>query len=370
MGYVYEDEENEIEEIIEMPKKSKKKKKKTKEEFIVDNLMTSPEEEKSKETSVDSSYTIDNLLDSEESNDIYLKDLLNKKDMKLFDAYLGTNSKKITDKNFNWGAFFFGGAYLIYRKVYGIGSFILVLCLAVMILFPIANIEWWITALFELLAYLGCGVFANQIILNNVASKILNLKMEKRENIKPTLIKIGGTNILFFFIAVLISSGIYSVYLYKNMETILASFKQEPIYIKYDGRINANESINIRTLLDVEVPEGYKTGHAESYQYSFIFKEDANIAIDIVAASRYESLKTLISDIAEYEGLSEDAINELPLSNTTWYYVTTDVSFYAVGTINNTVYFIRQMHRGNPLAYIDYPTFLESIKETKEETTE
>lgn len=363
MGYVYEDENEEtVEEVKEeKSKKGKKDTKKTNAEFIVDNLMTSPEEEKKSKQNFDTDYTVDNLLDSEESRDVYLNDLLNKKDVKLFNAYLGKNYKKITEKSFNFAAFFFGGSYLIYRKIYGIGAFILALCLIVEIIFPIAQIKWYITVIFELLASLACGLFANQIILNNAASKILNLKMQKVDNIKVKLARIGGTNILLFFIAVLISSGILSVFVYNTTKYFLDTFKSEPTYLKYDGQINANESINIRTLLDISVPEGYKTGHANAYQYSFIYNNDANIAIDIVNASGYESESSLIKDILTYEGLDDSSVDDITTNDTTWHHISTPLSVYAVGVINNKIYFIRQMHRGKEEAFIDFNDFLESI---------
>lgn len=372
MGYVYEDEENEI--VTEEKKEDKKKKhhksnKSNNKEFIVDNLMTaSPEEEK--QTNSDESYTVNNLLDSEESNDVYLQDLLNKKDMKLFNAYLGANSKKITDKNFNFAALIFGGSYLIYRKVYGIGLFVLFICLIVQVIFPIAKVAWYVTLIFELLAHIACGIFANQLILNNAASKILNLKMSGSSDIKTKLVRLGGTNMLLFFCAFILSSGITSVLVYKEAEHIISSFESEPTFIKYDGQIKANESVNIRTLLDIEAPEGYRTGHANVYQYSFLYTKDANIAIDIVMASRYESASSLINDIVEYENLDTSSIEEISLSNATWHYVSTPLSFYAVGVINNNMYFVRQMHRGNENAYIDYKAFLESIKVHEETTLE
>lgn len=364
MGYVYEDEDSVTTTTESENEKSKRKKtkKKSNAEFIVDNLMTAPEKGTKKNITVDEDYTVDNLLDSEESKDIYLKDLLSKKDTKLFDAYLGKNASKITGKNFNFAAFIFGGPYLIYRKVYGIGIFVMLLCLIVAIIFPVVEIKWYVTLLFELIAYIACGIFANQIILNNAASKILNLKIKKEENIKIKLAHIGGTNLLLFFIALLISSGVSSVLTYSTCKELLSSFKSEPTFVKYDGQINANESVNIRTLLDIDVPAGYKTGHADAYQYSFVYMKDANIAIDIVVASRYESADILISDVAKYEGLDDSAIGELPLSNTTWKYISTPLSFYAVGSLNNNTYFIRQMHRGNSEAYLDYPTFLENIQ--------
>ncbi len=364
MGYVYEDEENEV--TTEEPQKVKNKKTKHKKnsngKFIVDNLMSSPEEEKKENTKVSEGYTVNNLLDSEEEKEVYLDDILNKKDMKLFNAYLGKNAKKITDKNFNFAAFFFGGPYLIYRKVYGIGLFVLILSVGVEIFFPIAEIKWYITAIFEILLSLACGIFANQIIMNNVASKILNLKMKKEENIKVKLAHMGGTNILLFFVAILIVSGISSVLTYDTGKKILEKLKQEEVFVKYDGRIIANESINIRTLLDIEVPANYKTGHADVYEYSFIYTKDANIAIDIASPLQYKSARDLIKDVLEYEGMNESEIKELKLSNTTWEVLNTSISFYAAGVINNRLYFVRQMHRGNEEAFVDTENFLESIK--------
>lgn len=361
MGYAYEDEENESLEIEKEEQKQENEKNSDSSKFIVDNLMTLQEEEGNP---VDSSYSVDNLLIGEEEKDVYLNDLLNKKDMRLFNAYLGNNASKITDKNFNFAAFFFGGAYLIYRKVYGIGAFVLALTLIVQILFPIARIKWYITLIFELLVYLAVGIFANQLILNNAAAKILNLKMANEKDIKDKLIKIGGCNIILFIIALVINSSILSFSYYTKTIDLMNSLKEDkvPSYIEYDGRINANESVNIRTLLDIEPPENYKTSHADSYQYSFSYVDDANIAIDIVLTSKYESATSLLNGIISSEGKTKDDVNEYSFNGIKWFCLESDLAFYGVGVIENNVYLIRHMHRGNISAFVDYPSFLESIK--------
>lgn len=367
MGYAYEDEEEniieeteEVEEEIEKPKKKSVTNKNTDNKVTIESLMADPSEvEKVKS----SDYGVDNLLDDEP--DVKLEDLLTKKDMKLFDAYLGKNAKRITDKNFNFAAFFFGGPYLIYRKVYGIGFFVMVLCITVQILFPLADIKWYITGVFELLVYLACGLFANQLILNKAAANILNLKTNKTKDIASKLKVVGGTNVVLLIIALIINYSVMSMYSYfATIKVLNDYFKQERVqeYYHYDGQIKADESVNIRMLLDVAPPENYKTSHANAYQYSFTYVGDANIALDLVSVSKYESSTSLINEVALFEGQSVDDISHFYIDGTDWSCVYGNKSFYAVGVINNRVYFIRHMHRGNGDAAIDYSNFLASIQ--------
>lgn len=366
MGYAYEDEdleketiEEEGEESLEVPDETIVNKNGSNERMI-DELMASPEEaRKSKKQD----YNVSNLLDDEPT--LKVEDMLTKKDMKLFDAYLCNNAKKITDKSFNFAAFFFGGPYLIYRKVYGIGFFVMFLCIIVQVTFPLANIKWYITGLFELFVYIACGFMANHLILNNAAVHIVDLKMNNTKDIASKLKKVGGTNIVLLLIILIINYSVASIYSYYAAINILRDFAgQDSVqeYYHYDGQINANESVNIRMLLDVMSPENYKTSHANTYQYSFTYMGDANIVIDLVVASNYESSRSLIEDVARFESKDVDAIETISANGVDWSCVYGNKSFYAVGVINNRTYFIRHMHRGKEEAMIDYLNFLESIQ--------
>lgn len=357
MGYAYEDEDVENIDVEEEVTPKLKKKEKGNDEYTIDNLLASENEPISP-----AAYTVDNLLDSEEETSMYLGDLLSKKDTKLFDAYLGANAKKITDNRFNFAAFFFGGAYLIYRKVYLIGAIWMILCLAVQVLFPIALVKWYITSLFLLAASITCGLIANQLILNSAASKILNLKVNKEKNIKEKLMSVGGTNLVLFIVAMLLSSFVLFVSYYVPFEKALKKLEYETKYIQYDGRINANQDVVISNYIDIEVPEGYRDAYLDPYRYSYLYMEDLNIAIDLMQVDLYESSKSLIEGIAIYENMSEDDVKMMTINNTRWYYVESTLSFYASGILDGKMYIFKHTHNGNKDAKFDYEEFIGSIK--------
>lgn len=358
MGYAYEDEdvENIGDGLEEIPKLKKKKgKNKT---YNVDNLL----ESEGNFEGGNKEYTVANLLESEEDTELYLNELITKNDQKLIDAYLGTNIKKITEKRFNFAAFFFGGAYLIYRKVYGIGAFWLILCLVVQVIFPIALIKWYITALFQIGASIMCGMLANQLILNNAAAKMLNLKLNKEKNIKEKMASIGGTNVILFIVALVIDFGVLSVYPYQQIEDMFKKLKYQTTYLRYEGIINAREDISIVNYIDITMPDGYKDSFYEPYRYSYFYQNDLNVSIELVMVSKYQSCKSLIQDVAIYENMSEDDVKIMGINGTTWYTVSSELSFYASSLIDGNMYFFRHVHRGNEEAFVDYEELLGSIK--------
>lgn len=166
-------------------------------------------------------YNIDNLLDSD---DLYLDDLLNKKDKKFFGLYLGPNYKKIIGDKYNWAAFFFGGSYLMYRKVYVIGAIFQAISLGALIFLPVADVKVYIILILEFILAVLAGFFANQIILNDVASKIINLKIQREKNIREKIKKAGGVNIIAFLISISITAFIYYVELSNLINEIIKLF--------------------------------------------------------------------------------------------------------------------------------------------------
>ena len=149
------------------------------------------------------------MLEEEAESFLNIEDLLTKKDKKLFSAYIGPNYERITDDRFNYAAFLFGGSYFIYRKVYVIGIALQCLALGACVFLPLASVKPYIIILFELILSICSGLFANQIILNDVASKIIKLKISNVPNIKEELKRIGGVNVIAFVISFIVLVYIY-----------------------------------------------------------------------------------------------------------------------------------------------------------------
>ncbi len=131
--------------------------------------------------------------------------------------------KKIKDNNkskFNFSAFFFSGAWFLYRKQYKLGVMIIILELAFMIpssiltymqstsalLTPYTGPLWLLEACDTLLMVL-CGVFANRLYLKNCMKKVKAIK-EKSLNddnfdYSKKLSEQGGVNTKILFLLLL-----------------------------------------------------------------------------------------------------------------------------------------------------------------------
>lgn len=220
MGYLYEDDDelNNTEEstnLNDVLREIKKEKKDSKE--VEENMskLLSDDNDKNKQLNVNSNYSVDNLLQSEEEYEVYLDDLLTKKDAKLFETFIGTNYDKISNNTFNFAAFILGGCYFIYRKSYLIGLILLGLTIGSAYFLPIALVPWYTILIFEFIIAVFSGFLANQVILNDAASKILNLKVKKEKDINEKIERIGGVNIIAFLITFLVSLGL-SILLFTN----------------------------------------------------------------------------------------------------------------------------------------------------------
>ena len=218
MGYLYEDDEelNNAEEstnLDDVLREIKKEKKDSKE--AEENMNKLLSDDDNKNINVNNNYSVDNLLQSEEEYEAYLDDLLTKKDAKLFELYIGANYDKISNNTFNFAAFILGGCYFIYRKSYLIGLILLGLTIGSAYFLPIVLVPWYTILIFEFIIAGFSGFLANQVILNDAASKILNLKVKKEKDINAKIERIGGVNIIAFLITFLVAIGI-SILLFTN----------------------------------------------------------------------------------------------------------------------------------------------------------
>lgn len=227
MGYLYEDDEElnneESEKIGDVIREIKKEKRGSKElEENMEKLLLNDND--NKKTNVDNNYSVDNLLQSEEEYEAYLEDLLTKKDAKLFEVYIGANYDKISNNTFNFAAFILGGCYFIYRKSYLIGIILLGLTIGSAYFLPIALVPWYTILIFEFIISVFSGFLANQVILNDAASKILNLKVKKEKDLTARLKRIGGVNILAFFVIFIVSVGVSILLFTKPIIELISSF--------------------------------------------------------------------------------------------------------------------------------------------------
>ena len=256
---------------------------------------------------------------------------------------------------------FLGPIYLLYRKVYTIGFVWLFLDLFTLFLLPLARVKWIIIFIFEVLSFICSGMFANQIILNHVGTRILNYKMVEgnKEKIKKMVKNHGGTNvILALLISILVVSGITLVY-WKQITSLLvpeSSSNNNPTLnmdrVYFNGKAQVDEDIVIKDKLTMEVPDNFYLASEEDYRYYYVFQNpDAYMPLCSIELSKVKGYKTpdlFISAIASYHlELEENILTKE--NNYVWKYINvTDSSkniFYATATINNEMYLLKLMYQ-------------------------
>lgn len=391
MGYAYEDDdlitsEEESSEVVSSKtdddsKNSSEVKKevltrsKENNEFIVNNLLTSDDSKQVQDNNT-LNYSVNNLLDSEEDSSLYYDELLTKKDEKLFHYYLGNNYEKITDNKWNGAAFLFGGVYLIYRKCYGIGIFWLFICVGVQFLLPIVSVKWYIIFLFELLAAICCGFLANQIILNNVGTKISNLKLKKRTDIKEKMIKTSSTNIFMALIFFVVSISLSSIYVYNTFMAFnkrLEDYKA-PKFIIYNGELKINESNQISKYFKIDegILNGYSIDSTLNTAYrSHYIRNDSMVSyaprcsVGVAQAGDYKDAYSLIEQIVRYETLDKENIKTYAYNSREWYTIDTDKTFFATTFKDNKIFVVYHNHYNldETGCYMDYQELLKAILE-------
>lgn len=355
MKYAYEDddkeiiennEEEEIDENLNSKKKEIKEKveiteeiidvPKTKQEVLIDNLL---EEEKKQEENV---LTYDNLI--------------TKNDEELFELYLGKRFKHITTKSFNFAGLILGPIYLFYRKVYLVALVWMLLNLFCICILPLANVSYFIIILFMIGSYACSGMFSNQIILNHVASKIINLKLKGTKKIKNDIKDLGGTNLA---IALIMAFIMYSLIAFASYKELPGLLKEHGINnfnnnnsVNFDGNIKVDESIAIKEELSLKVPNNFYEASKSDNRYYYIYEDiDAYIplcTIEFVPVKEYKNPSLLIKAIANYHLELKDNIKNRKVNNIDWEYINVTSSdkniYYATSEIKGNMYLLKFMY--------------------------
>ena len=121
-------------------------------------------------------------------------------DNELLKAYIGKNNEKITTRPFNFAGFFFGPAYMFYRKMFGYA--LLAYLLELVVLNVIDNII--VTTIF----LLAIGFLVNKIYLSYAKKKIATIKstnlQKGPEELKQICSTKGGTSVGAVFLGLFI----------------------------------------------------------------------------------------------------------------------------------------------------------------------
>ena len=138
----------------------------------------------------DAPKTIDSIisnLNSDKTENFVISDEF------LLRTYIGNNYEIITNKSFNFSAFFFNGGYFLYRKVYDIGSFILGFLLICSIFIKDYSILFVILLFTNIIS----GFIFNKNYVSKSKKSIEKIKRKyQNEQIKNACIKAGGTSVV------------------------------------------------------------------------------------------------------------------------------------------------------------------------------
>ena len=167
--------------------------------------------------------------------------------------FVGKNYEKFVTKNFNFAAFFFSIAYLLYRKMYGFTFIIMVVSL--LISYFVKNPIYLAGASFALSLVLG--IIANKRYISFCNNKIINIKQKYPHYDKDQLIAIckkkGGTSVLSVFfgfifnviVIVAITLAIFLLFFKKSINDIFSGIlKSYGFNFDFYGAIGGKVSIN------------------------------------------------------------------------------------------------------------------------------
>lgn len=122
-------------------------------------------------------------------------------EMKLLNAYIRQNQKRILSNKFSFPAFFLGGTYLIYRKIYFIGIITYTIHL---LLFYIIKQPAIVFGIYVLI-YFILGLNFNKLYINRAKKTIIRIsKSSPSHLIYGNVVKTGGTSIAFAIIIPLV----------------------------------------------------------------------------------------------------------------------------------------------------------------------
>lgn len=315
--------------------------------FIVDSLLAVEKEEKK--------IKKEEEVEMPEKNNPYK---LEGKDEKYFKLFIGNNYDRITKREFNYAAFLFGGAYLVYRKSYLLGITWIIINLIFLILLPLLNVDIYIVLGIIFISHVACGYAANPSYINYVGTKIIEYRSKSKNDLKDVLITKGGTNILFASIVFLLSVGISGICLFDeivDMNKYMINKTQPPINngdseiiinFKYDGILKENNEENIHDKISVPLLDGFQD-LSSGVKYKYLYGENEILPKCMVEVSELSyriDKSSFLKGFAKYH-------NELPeniksyTANLEWNYLVlidnTKETIYNVTEKNNKLYLLK-----------------------------
>lgn len=273
----------------------------------------------------------------------------------LVKEYIGEDYQSITMSPFNFGAFLFGAAYFAYRKLF---------FWATVNLCTVLGLLYFVPMKYNFLAVLGFHVLmalaVNRIyvihvkIIARLAKRSNQVKknpknQEEMEEIMRLRGRVSIINAIlavcifiasiFFLSMYVLKDNAFSKLVTKSIGGNKISLKKE----KFDGTINFDESIDVKELIDIIIPEEFE-GNEEKY-LDYVYTTSGigsynQCSLRIGVVKGYSDAHSYILEVAAYYE-EEDKVKEQETKGIKWnnYYTEDEfhIVYYKAVTIDDNV---------------------------------
>lgn len=298
----------------------------------------------------------------------------------LIRGFIGKKYDKFINKRFFIPAFFFGGLYYIYRKMYVLGFSLYLLTIA-----TTSFIDNVFVSLFLNILLSTCyGLFFGPSYMKFSKSKVEKIKNNHFENAEDMLNvcnKSGGTNFWGVPIAIMLYAICYNIIMpnfntnekqtneYNSESEVSSETLDEAVNSasEYNGALSVKSDIKLKDSIEITIPDIFsETLFNTSYWYRYEYETDGEDFFDkcevsLKIVNGYSDSNKLISEMAEYHSaidtLKKDTINNVEWSS---YYKTDRLgaTYYSATTHGELVYLLEYSIgkdvKGNAEDYMTY----------------
>lgn len=279
----------------------------------------------------------------------------------LLNAFVGNNYLKITTRHYNIPAFFFGGLYLMYRKMLWPGIILVILTSVIsniILIIPNPKTAALVSFLVFIIVSFGLCFFFNQFYLKFAKKRMAKIKSENpdlnEKDLKNLYAEKGSTSGGWVFggigILILISIGcnlfMDALGLKNNQtntdETFILETQQsnddqddDSSDTTFKGGLSYDTSVNIDEIYSLSIPNQF-TDNSTAYRYDYEFAEDMQSALKCTVAlsalKDFTNAEELINQmVGFYSNNSPSEAQSTQLADQTWYW-------FSRSNVNETTY--------------------------------
>lgn len=257
---------------------------------------------------------------------------------RLLKIFIGKNYKKITTKKFSFSGLFFGGFYILYRKMflYGgifVGSVILLNILSLLVNNMIFSC---IILILQLGLYIACGIFVNKLYVDYADEKIDQIVKKDSGNnsfvLEKECHKKGGTMLWVSIVSIVFSNLIInSLNIYINYDKYVDYFNRvfsntdvkdaDDNDIEYSGYLFHDNSSVINDEFKIMLPSEFVDNNSNEYNKIYRYnnsKMSGSCKFLMFSPNGYNDASGLIRAMARYYKKT-DNISSNNMNGITWY---------------------------------------------------